>query len=75
VSQYDFLFDPEAPADAARTLDLPEGTAVLMVDALDRLFARDVSVQFVLVRVGGVPLGVSSRATLSATGRGGPPIS
>lgn len=76
MSAYDILFDPDAPADKARPLDLPEGLSVLAVaDALDRLFASDKSVRFVLVRIGGVPLGVANRMVLWATSRGAPPTS
>jgi hypothetical protein len=75
MSDYDFLFDPNAPAEHARPLDLPADASVLAVaDALDRMFAGDRSLRFVLVRLGGEPIGVANRSHTSAS-RGAPPTS
>ena len=76
MSAYDVLLDPDAPADGARPLELPEGASVGEVaDALDRLFVSDDSVRFVLVRIGGEPIGVASRMMLLNSHRGAPPVS
>ncbi|RKR92929.1 hypothetical protein BDK92_7417 [Micromonospora pisi] len=76
MNEFDILFDPDAPVEDALLLDLPAGSGVVAVaQALDRLFANDESVRFVLVRMDGAALGVASRSMLARASRGAPPIS